>query len=37
VAYNQQAIEQPKRERRNNKQAHRCDPIGLVAEERLPS
>ena len=37
VLENQQAIEQLKRECRNNKQVNRGDPIGMIAEERLPS
>jgi hypothetical protein len=33
---NSPAIEQPKQECRTDKQVKRCDPIGGIAEERLP-
>jgi hypothetical protein len=33
---NQQAIEQPKLECRNDEEIHRGDPIGVVAKDCLP-
>jgi hypothetical protein len=37
VPHDQQAVEQPERDGRNHKQVHRRDPIGVVAQERLPA
>src|SRR4029450_5532002 len=37
VTHDQQSIEQPEGNGRNDKQVHRRDPIGVVAEEGLPA
>jgi hypothetical protein len=37
VTYDQQSIEQPERDGRNDKQIHRRDSICVVAQERLPA
>src|SRR6476646_8321365 len=37
VPHNQQSIKQSEGDGRNDKQIHRRDPIGVVAQERLPA
>jgi hypothetical protein len=37
VTHDQQSIEQPEGNGRNDKQVHRRDPICVVAQERLPA
>ena len=37
VAHDQQPIQQPKGHGRNDKQVHRGDTVGMIAQERLPA
>ena len=37
MPHDQQAVEQPKRDRRHDEHIHRGDAIGMIAEERLPA
>ena len=33
----QQSVQQPKRDRRDQEQIHRCNAVGVIAQERLPA
>ena len=37
MPHDQQSIEQAKRDRWNDKQIHRGDPVGMIMKERLPT
>ena len=37
VLQDQESIQQPKRDRRDQEQIHRCDAVGMIAKERLPA
>src|SRR5262245_63576241 len=37
VLQDQQSVQQPKQNRRNQEQIHRCDAIGMIAKEGLPA
>jgi hypothetical protein len=37
VPQDQESVQQPKRDRRDQEQVHRCDAIGMIAKEGLPA
>jgi hypothetical protein len=37
VLQDQQSVQQPKRNRRDQEQIHRCDAVGMIAKEGLPA
>jgi hypothetical protein len=37
VLQDQEPVQQPKRDRRNQEQVHRCDAVGMISKERLPA
>ena len=37
VPQDQQSVQQPKRDRRDQEQIHRCDTVGMIAQEGLPA
>ena len=37
VLQDQQSVQQPKRDRRDQEQIHRCDAVGMIAKEGLPA
>ena len=37
VSQNQEPVQQPKRDRRDQEQIHRCDAVGMISKEGLPA
>src|SRR3979490_780937 len=37
VLQDQEPVQQPKRDRRNQEQVHRCDAVGMIAKKGLPA
>src|SRR5262245_15757585 len=37
VRQDQESVQQPKRDRRDQEQIHRCDAVGMIAKEGLPA